>query len=123
MQRVAELNRVPFDFPESESELVSGYHVEYSGFRFAFFMLTEYMYMFAMSALITVLFLGGWLPLPFLDFIPGAVWFALKFSVVVFHLVVAARHVSTCARRSINGIWLEGIATSRFSQYFLNRYC
>ena len=69
---VAELNRIPFDFPESESELVSGYHVEYSGFRFAFFMLTEYMYMFAMSALITVLFLGGWIPLPFLDFIPGA---------------------------------------------------
>ena len=84
---VAELNRVPFDFPESESELVSGYHVEYSGFRFAFFMLTEYTYMFAMSALITVLFLGGWLPLPFLDVIPGAVWFALKFSVIFFILL------------------------------------
>jgi NADH-quinone oxidoreductase subunit H len=84
---VAELNRVPFDFPESESELVSGYHVEYSGFRFAFFMLTEYTYMFAMSSLITVLFLGGWLPLPFLDFIPGAIWFAFKFSVIFFILL------------------------------------
>ena len=73
---------IPFDLPESETELVAGYYVEYSGFRFAFFMLTEYVYMFAMSALITVLFLGGWMPLPFLDFIPGAVWFALKFSVV-----------------------------------------
>ncbi|WP_419955016.1 NADH-quinone oxidoreductase subunit NuoH [Neobacillus niacini] len=82
---IAELNRTPFDLPESENELVAGYFVEYSGFRFAFFMLTEYVYMFAMSSLITVIFLGGWLPpLDILGFIPGAVWFALKFSGVVF---------------------------------------
>jgi NADH-quinone oxidoreductase subunit H len=82
---IAELNRTPFDLAESENELVAGYHVEYTGFRWAFFMLAEYVYLFAMSALITVVFLGGWLaPIGFLDFIPGAVWFSLKFSVVVF---------------------------------------
>ncbi|MGM0838930.1 MAG: NADH-quinone oxidoreductase subunit NuoH [Bacillota bacterium] len=86
---VAELNRTPFDLPEAESELVAGYHVEYSGFRWAFFMLAEYVYLFAMASLTTVLFLGGWLA-PFggfLNYIPGAIWFALKFSLVVFFLI------------------------------------
>lgn len=81
----AELNRTPFDLPEAENELVAGYFVEYSGFRFAFFMLTEYVYMFAMASLMTVMFLGGW-NAPFgLDFIPGSVWFILKFLSLVFY--------------------------------------
>lgn len=84
---VAELNRTPFDLPEAESELVAGYHTEFSGFRWAFFMLSEYVYFFAMCSLITVLFLGGWKPIVFLDFIPGAVWFSLKFSVVLYLLI------------------------------------
>ncbi|MHA6481371.1 NADH-quinone oxidoreductase subunit NuoH [Paenibacillus sp. strain BS8-2] len=82
---VSELNRTPFDLPEAESELVAGYHVEYSGFRFAFFMLSEYVYVYAIAALTTVLFLGGWHPpAPFLDFVPGLIWFLLKFVAVVF---------------------------------------
>lgn len=82
---VAELNRTPFDLAEAENELIAGYHIEYSGFRWAFFMLAEYVYLFAMSALVTVLFFGGWMsPLHALNFIPGAVWFALKFCFVVF---------------------------------------
>ncbi|WP_096437583.1 NADH-quinone oxidoreductase subunit NuoH [Alteribacter populi] len=78
---IAELNRSPFDLPEADSELVSGYHTEYSGFRFAFFMLAEYVYAIAISALATTLFLGGWLGPAFL---PGIVWFLLKMCLFMF---------------------------------------
>ncbi|WCK54336.1 NADH-quinone oxidoreductase subunit NuoH [Aneurinibacillus sp. Ricciae_BoGa-3] len=85
--QLAELSRTPFDLTEAESELVSGYHTEYSGFRWAFFMLTEYVYIFAMASLTTVLFLGGWLPpFAFLSFIPGIIWFILKFGAIVFFI-------------------------------------
>ena len=84
---ISELNRTPFDLPEAESELVAGYHVEYSGFRFAFFMLSEYVYVYAIACLTTLMFLGGWHPpIPQLDFIPGIIWFFLKFAFIVFCL-------------------------------------
>lgn len=83
---VSELNRTPFDLPEAESELVAGYHVEYTGFRFAFFMLAEYTYIFAMASLTTVLYLGGWnAPFGF-TWVPPVLWFILKFLLVVFFL-------------------------------------
>lgn len=76
----AELNRTPFDLPEAESELVAGYHVEYTGFRWAFYMLTEYTYLFAMAGLCVSLFLGGWSG----PFLPGWLWFAIKVSAFIF---------------------------------------
>jgi len=78
---LAETNRHPFDLPEDESVLVSGYNVEYSSMGFALFFLGEYMNMILMSGRMTALFLGGWLPLMEIaprSWIPGPLWFALK---------------------------------------------
>jgi NADH-quinone oxidoreductase subunit H len=83
---LAETNRHPFDLPEAEAELVSGYNVEYSAMGFALFFLGEYANMLLMSSLTTILFFGGWLPIlniiPF-NFIPGFVWFGGKICIFV----------------------------------------
>ena len=65
---IAEVNRTPFDLPEAESEIIAGYHTEYSGMRFGLFFLAEYLSVFAVSCLATALFLGGGLPIPFVEF-------------------------------------------------------
>ncbi|MFH1825240.1 MAG: NADH-quinone oxidoreductase subunit NuoH [Candidatus Firestonebacteria bacterium] len=79
----AEVNRTPFDIPEAESELVTGYNTEYSGLKYGFFMLSEFTNMFIVSAVATTVFLGGWKGV----ILPPVVWFLLKTYLIVFLLM------------------------------------
>lgn len=85
---LAETNRAPFDLPEAEAELVSGFNTEYSAMSFALFFLGEYSNIILICSVTTVFFLGGWIP-PFnlLSFIPGTIWFGLKTTFLLFSFI------------------------------------
>ena len=92
----AETNRGPFDLPEAEHELTAGYHTEYSGIHFGFFYLAEYLNLFIVSGIASLMFLGGWMPLHVpgwvgfnaaMNVLPGIVWFLLKAFFVSFVII------------------------------------
>ena len=84
---LAETNRLPFDLPESESELVSGYNVEYSSLTFALFFLAEYSYIILMSSFLVILFFGGWLPIFNFIMLPSWFWFFIKLNFILFSFI------------------------------------
>ncbi len=87
---IAETNRHPFDLPESEADIVSGYHTEYSGFAFALFFLAEYANLMLMASIFTILFLGGWYPIlnfSIFAYIPGFIWFMFKVFILIAFVI------------------------------------
>ncbi len=129
---VAETNRAPFDLPEAESELVAGYHTEYSGMKFAYFYMAEYAHMVLVSSLVVILFFGGWLPpfpgvraLDFLDVVPGFVWYLVK---IMFFLYLYVWMRATFPRYRFDSLirlvwkWLIPLAFVNFLVVALVRY-
>jgi NADH-quinone oxidoreductase subunit H len=126
---VAETNRAPFDLPEAESELVAGYHTEYSGMKFAYFYMAEYAHMVLASSLVVLLFFGGWLP-PFqrikiLHAVPGFLWYLIK---IMFFLYLYVWIRATFPRYRFDSLirlvwkWLIPLALVNFVAVVLVRF-
>src|SRR5689334_21864184 len=90
---LAETNRPPFDLPEAEAELVAGYNVEYSSVGFALFFIGEYANLILMSTLIVIFFLGGWLPVFGIGFLPTYIWFSAKILIFLFLFILVRASV------------------------------
>jgi NADH-quinone oxidoreductase subunit H len=129
---VAETNRAPFDLPEAESELVAGYHTEYSGMKFAYFYMAEYAHMVLVSSLVVILFFGGWLPpfpgvkaLAFLHVLPGSIWYLIK---IMFFLFLYVWIRATFPRYRFDSLirlvwkWLIPLSLVNFLAVALVRY-
>lgn len=129
---VAETNRAPFDLPEAESELVAGYHTEYSGMKFAYFYMAEYAHMVLASSLVVILFFGGWLqPFPgvkalsFLHVVPGFIWYLIK---IMFFLYLYVWIRATFPRYRFDSLirlvwkWLIPLSLLNFLAVALARY-
>jgi NADH-quinone oxidoreductase subunit H len=129
---VAETNRAPFDLPEAESELVAGYHTEYSGMKFAYFYMAEYAHMVLVSSLVVILFFGGWLPpfpsvkaLSFLHVLPGFIWYLIK---IMFFLFLYVWIRATFPRYRFDSLirlvwkWLIPLSLVNFLAVALVRY-
>jgi NADH-quinone oxidoreductase subunit H len=129
---VAETNRAPFDLPEAESELVAGYHTEYSGMKFAYFYMAEYAHMVLVSSLVVILFFGGWLPpfpsvkaLSFLHVVPGFIWYLIK---IMFFLYLYVWIRATLPRYRFDSLirlvwkWFVPLSLLNFLAVALARY-
>ena len=110
---IAETNRAPFDLAEGETEIVAGFFVEYSAMTFALFFLGEYANMILISAMTTLLFLGGWLsPLPFVPFtlVPGVIWFLAKILLCLFVFVWVRATLPRLRYDQLMALGLEGVS-------------
>ena len=113
---LAETNRIPFDLPEAESELVAGYHVEYSGFKFAFFFLAEYVAMITVACVATTLFLGGYHGIGLTSAWLGPVWFMGKVALLLFSSSGSAAPAPRFRYDQLMQLGLEGAVAARLRQ-------